>query len=97
MTPNAVYFVGTTSSTDLPTSKDTLQSSYGGGNFDVFVGLLKLQGSHLLYSSCFGGSGDEEANGQGVNLDGFGNLYVVGDTTSTDHFDLRLRPDLDSL
>ena len=81
-----VYFVGVTNSTDLPTSKDALQSSYGGGKSDAFVGHLELRGSHLLYSSYFGGSGDDGADGQGVNLDGFGNLYVVGSTTSTDLF-----------
>jgi hypothetical protein len=79
-----VYIVGRTGSTNLPVTADALQKDFGGGTYDSFVARLRFLNSALLYSSYFGGSSNDEANGQGVNLDKQGNLYVVGDTTSAD-------------
>jgi len=76
------YVTGNTSSTDFPTIHQ-YQAAKGGG--DVFVS--KLDPSHsgtasLLYSTCLGG-GDYD-RGFGIAVDGSGNAYVTGDTSSTD-------------
>ncbi len=83
------YFVGATSSTDLPTTRDALQPTHGGGPSDSFVGHFSFASDlrpNLTYSSYFGGAGFDEASGQGVNLDSQGNLFVVGDTNSANLF-----------
>ena len=41
----------------------------------------------LLYSTYFGGSGDDQ--GAGVAVDGAGSVYVAGKTKSTTNFPLR--------
>src|SRR5205823_3173313 len=57
-------------------------STYGGGTFDGFVTKLNPTGSGLVYSTYFGGSGDDKAIS--VAVDGAGNAYVAGFTDSTD-------------
>ena len=42
---------------------------------------LNASGSALIYSTYLGGNGDDE--GSGIALDGSGNAYVVGETSST--------------
>jgi hypothetical protein len=69
---------GWTNSTTFPTL-NALQAANGGGN-DAFVTVLNPSGSGLLFSSYFGGSGDDE--GYGIALDSGGNAYLGGQTTS---------------
>ncbi|MDP8981610.1 MAG: SBBP repeat-containing protein [Acidobacteriota bacterium] len=57
------------------------QTSPGGGD-DVVVTKLNAAGSALVYSTYLGGSGADRGNG--IAVDGFGNAYVTGTTTSTD-------------
>jgi hypothetical protein len=73
------YLSGATTSTDFPTS-GALQSSYG-GNTDAFVTRLNSSGSAIAYSTYLGGS-DYDA-GDGIAVDGSGNVYVTGATSST--------------
>jgi hypothetical protein len=73
------YVTGYTRSTDFPT-KNPLQAN--GGGWDAFVAKLNATGSALIYSTYLGGSGNDEAFG--VAVDGTGNAYVTGYTTSTD-------------
>jgi len=73
----AVY----TASTDFPLA-NAAQATYGGGPYDGFVSKLSADGSALVYSTYLGGSGDDE--GYGVALDGAGNAYVTGLTSSPD-------------
>jgi uncharacterized protein (TIGR03437 family) len=56
------------------------QTSLGGGD-DVVVTKLNATGSGLVYSTYLGGSGADRGNG--IAVDGFGNAYVTGNTTST--------------
>jgi beta-propeller repeat-containing protein len=51
-------------------------------NGHVFVTKVDAAGASLLYSTSFGGSGLEE--GRGVAIDGDGNAYVTGWTSSID-------------
>ena len=78
-----LFFAGRTNSTDLPTTANARQRRFGGGNYDSFVGEFRLKDAALVYSSYFGGDGYDEAQGSGVNIDDRGNVYVVGNTNST--------------
>jgi len=74
-----VYVSGYTSSSDFPT-QNALQSSNGGGS-DAFVVELNATGSALVFSTYFGGSGQDRAFG--LALDVSGSIYVTGDSQST--------------
>jgi uncharacterized repeat protein (TIGR01451 family) len=74
------HVTGWTFSTDFPT-KNPLQPSSGGGE-DAFVATLNASGSSLIYSTYFGGSGND--TGDSIAVDASGNAYVGGFTTSTD-------------
>ncbi|MCI0724197.1 MAG: SBBP repeat-containing protein [Acidobacteria bacterium] len=70
---------GFTLSSDFPTL-EPLQSAYGGGQ-DAFVTRLNASGVGLLYSTYFGGSGEDE--GKAIALDAAGSAYIAGLTLST--------------
>ena len=78
----AAHVVGSTSSTDLPVTTNTLQSQNAGG-VDAFVAVIgttlsgKGAGDIVTY---LGGSGSD--NGTGVAIDLFGATYAAGDTVS---------------
>jgi N-acetylneuraminic acid mutarotase len=73
------YVVGWTSSTNFPTV-NPVQAANGGGR-DAFVAKLNASGTGLGYSSYLGGSGDD--TGSSIAVDGSGNAYVTGSTTSS--------------
>ena len=73
------YVTGETKSTDFPT-KSALYGTYKGG-FDVFVTKLSPTGS-LVYSTYIGGTGDDSGNG--IAVDGSGNVFLAGGTSSSD-------------
>jgi hypothetical protein len=78
----SAYLTGVTASKrDFPTA-DPFQPAFGGGYQDAFVAKVDATGSALLYSSYLGGSGTDI--GLGIAVDGDGNAYVTGWTTSTD-------------
>ena len=89
--PGNAYITGYTNSTDFPTA-GPLQAVNGGGTcgappntipcFDAYVAKLNVDGSSLVYSTYFGGSGGDY--GYGIAVDAFGSAYVTGLTTSTD-------------
>ena len=76
-----VYVAGETRSSDFPLV-NPLQPAFGGGVDDAFVAKLAADGSALDYSTYLGGSGVDEANG--IAVDGEGNAYIAGNTSSTD-------------
>jgi hypothetical protein len=78
-----VYVTGFTESTDYDVTAGAFQTTYGGGNYDVFVTKLNASGSGLVYSTYIGGS--DEDRGRGIAVDGSGNAYVTGETWSTDY------------
>jgi hypothetical protein len=68
------YVVGTTSSTNFPTTAGAFQIS--STVKAAFVTKLNQKGSALVYSTYLGGSGG--AGGSGIALDSTGNAYVTG-------------------
>jgi len=67
--------------------------TYNGGLFDVFSAKVNAAGTALLYCGYIGGSGDDY--GFGVAVDGSGNAYVTGRTTSSETtFPVTAGPDL---
>jgi Beta-propeller repeat len=78
-----VYLKGDTGSSNFPTASP-FQAALGGGT-DIFVTKLNPTGSALVYSSYLGGSGTDVGHGlvSAIALDSSGNVYVTGDTSST--------------
>jgi hypothetical protein len=72
------YVTGFTASTNFPTLNPYQTDQTGD---DVFVTKFSSTGNSLVFSTYLGGSGDEY--GQGIAVDGNGNAYVTGRTTST--------------
>lgn len=86
----AAYVTGLTSSNDFPTA-NPLQADYGGGETDGFVAKIAVNGGSLVYSTYLGGGGLENHTflqripfpGAAIAVDGSGNAYVAGTTTSS--------------
>ena len=76
-----VYVTGFTYSSDFPTTIDCFDDSHNGGG-DVFVFKLKNDGSDLIYSTFVGG-GDFDS-GLSIALDSDKNVYMTGETLSSD-------------
>ena len=77
----SAYVVGSTSSSDFPTTAGAFDTTANGA-FDVFVTKLNAAGSALAYSTYLGGQGFD--SGGGIVLDSAGNAYVTGGTGSID-------------
>ena len=75
------YVTGETVSTNFPPAGTPFQSS-NAGSFDVFVSKLAPDGSSLVYSSYIGGSLNDSGNA--IAVDGVGNAFVAGSTSSSD-------------
>jgi hypothetical protein len=77
------YVTGRTYSTNYDVTPGAFHTTYGGGYYDVFVTKLNASGSGLVYSTYIGGSSYDE--GYGIAVDGSGNAYVTGRTTSINY------------
>jgi hypothetical protein len=75
------YVTGSTESSDFPTTAGAFQTTFGGGNFHVFVTKLNPTGTALAYSTYLGGSYAEEGNS--IAVDSSGDAYVIGSTASS--------------
>ena len=70
------YLTGQTASSQFPKTLGRF-----GGSTDAFITKFKADGSGLVYSTFFGGSGDDSGNA--IVLDASKNVYLVGGTSST--------------
>lgn len=75
------YITGATSSQDLPVV-NPIQNQLKGVS-DVFVAVLGAQGSAVEYSTYLGGAGID--SGRGIAVNGAGDMFLTGETSSTDY------------
>ena len=77
-----IYVTGSTTSADFPL-KNPAQPAIGGdaGTWSAFVAKIDGASGDLLFSTYFGGSGNDRASA--IALDRAGNIYVAGITDST--------------
>jgi hypothetical protein len=80
----SVYISGYTSSVNFPVSAGAFQSSCAGGctSSDAFVTKLDPTGTSVIYSTYIGGTRSDLGNG--IAIDGSGDAFLVGQTSSTD-------------
>ena len=78
-----VYFTGSTDALDFPLVNPLqAENAQPFSSSDMFVAQLNSSGSALLFSTYFGGVGDDL--GTDIALDASGNVYVVGWTAASD-------------
>ncbi|WP_441303061.1 DUF7948 domain-containing protein [Candidatus Nitrospira allomarina] len=75
------YVTGQAASSDFPTTPDAIQKTKSGFQA-AFVTVITPDGSALSYSSYLGGSDND--SGIDIALDSSRNIYVAGQTESTD-------------
>jgi hypothetical protein len=78
-----IYLVGTTGSTDFPTTPDAYQDEPSAPLYlytDVFITRLSPDGTTILYSTYFGAFEDDMT--RDAALDGQGNILFAGRTTA---------------
>ncbi len=78
------YVTGSTESSYFPTRNPYRDDSLWD---DAFVTKFNAAGNDLVYSTYLGGNGSD--GGTDIALDGAGNAYVSGMTTSTEFFDTK--------
>ena len=84
-TAGNAYVTGSTASSDFPiTPASAFQPAFGGGNSDAFLFELSPDGSHLVYSTFFGG--DNSEGGVGIATDGSGHVWIGGEVSGTGTF-----------
>ena len=82
-----VYIAGTAGDADFPTTAGAFDRTFHGGCDplgcgDAFVAKLNPSGSALVYATFLGGSAPDHA--RSIAVDGSGNVYVTGETYSSD-------------
>lgn len=76
------YVAGSTTSRDFPTVNPLQPSMQSEWNGNGFLSKLSADGTRLVYSTFLGGSTDDAI--AAIALDGQGNVYVTGQTSSAD-------------
>ncbi len=76
-----IFVAGRTDSSDFPNPAGAFQRGNAGG-IDAFLLRVNPNTNQLLFSTYFGGSGDDRA--LALALDPAGNAYITGSTSSTD-------------
>lgn len=78
----SIYVTGYTTSTNFPTA-NAFQGTMAGVQ-DAYILKLNNTGDVIQFASYLGGSRSDR--GYGIDVDGFGNAFIVGDTTSSQNF-----------
>ncbi len=80
------YVTGLTRSNAFPVTTNAFQNTHGGGWADVFIAKLNASGSGLVYATYLGGAGGSLHGDEpyAIAVDGQGQAYVTGLTTSAD-------------
>ncbi|HEX2925569.1 MAG TPA: SBBP repeat-containing protein [Ruminiclostridium sp.] len=73
------YVTGNTNSANFPV-QNPIQSANAGG-YDAFITKLNSTGSAIIYSTYFGGNNNDYGNS--IKVDASGNIYLIGETLST--------------
>lgn len=80
---NNAYIIGYTKSTDFPTTPGAFARTHTRTGYnDVFITKLDSTGATVLYSTYFGGYQDNY--GYDIVLDDSDNIYITGETMSSD-------------
>ena len=77
------YIVGQVNGGTFPVTPDAFQNAYAGPTTDfgdAFVSKVNPTGSALIYSTYFGGTGDDGATA--LAIDQIGDVYIAGHTSS---------------
>jgi hypothetical protein len=74
---------GTTSSPDFPVTEGAFDTSYNGGESDIFITKLNALGSELVYSTFLGGT--DYDGWPEMTLDPNGTIYIAAQTRSVDY------------
>jgi hypothetical protein len=78
-----VYAILNVWGSDAATTPDAYNRMFSGGAPDLYFVKVSADGRQLLYASYFGGSGSDFAE-HALAVDGTGNAYFVGATSSPD-------------
>jgi hypothetical protein len=78
----AIYVTGEAQSVDFPTTAGAFQPLFSDGLSDAFVTKFAPDGATLLYSTYLGGNLTDIS--RDIYVDGEGNTYLTGSTTSND-------------
>ena len=78
----AAYVTGRTGYTDFPATPGAYRATSAPGSDDAFVAKINPAGTHFDYVTYLGGSSSDF--GVGIAVDGGGNAYVTGRTSSND-------------
>lgn len=73
------FVLGSTNSSDFPTTPDAMQPAPSGIGFSSYITALNPAGSALMYSSYFGSG---VGAGFGIAVDPLANAYIVGQAAS---------------
>ncbi|MFX1283609.1 MAG: SBBP repeat-containing protein [Promethearchaeota archaeon] len=76
-----IYITGETWSDDFPTTSTAYNTTYGGSS-DGFITKISANGTSLVYSTFIGGSKYDHI--ESLTLDSSDNLYLYGETKSSD-------------
>jgi hypothetical protein len=76
------FVAGATNSGDFPITANAFKKILAAGDADAFVVHLDGDGDELTYATFLGGSSNDSANG--IAIDSSQNVYVTGNTSSTD-------------
>lgn len=82
------YVSGYTYSKDFPVTTGAFQSTNKAADAQdestLFVSKINPSGTSLVYSTYLGGTGSDQTGPSGMVLDASGNVYLTGETESTD-------------